>query len=167
MLTSLSSAARVWGVVTVSPRKEQAVAALLVQQGLDAYCPMFKGRRAGARTVPLFPGYLFARLSPRLELAPLCRIPGVRRPLMFNGHLACIEPEMIERWKRREGGRGYLAPDSPPPFARGQKVRFEKGIFTGMEGTVLDVLPSKERVRLLLEYLGGTMKVEADGDQLK
>ncbi len=166
-LTSLSSAARVWGVVTVRPRGERAVAALISEQGGGAYCPMIKGRNAGVRTAPLFPGYLFVWASPRLELAALCRIPGVHRPLIFGGHLACVEPELVEQWKRREGGRGYLVPDSLPRFARGQKVRFQHGIFAGLEGTVLDVLPSKERVRLLLEYLGGTMKVEADRDQLK
>jgi len=127
---------------------------------------MLKERRSAARTAPLFPGYLFVWVSPRLELAALCRIPGVRRPLMFGGHLACVAPGLVERWKQREGARGYLVPDFPPPFVRGQKVRFKQGIFAGLEGTVLEVLPSKERVRLLLEYLGSTMKVEADREML-
>ncbi len=138
------------------------MAGLIGEQGFEAYCPMLKARRAGARTAALFPGYLFAKLSPRLELASLCRIPGVARPLMFSGHLACIEPELVDHWRAREGGRGYMAPEPAPAFARGQKVRFQKGIFAGMEGTVIEVLPSRERVRLLLDYIGGAVKVEAD-----
>lgn len=162
MLADLSGAARVWGVVAVRPRKEGVVLEGLLREGLTAYYPRLRGPRAGARVAPLFPGYLFAHLSPRLELSALRRQPGVIRPLVFQGQLACIEPELIERWQARESGRGYLLPEAPPPFRRGERVRFSAGVFSGLEATVLEVLPSRERVRLLLQHLGGEAEVEAD-----
>lgn len=162
MLADLSGAARVWGVVAVRPRKERIVLEGLSREGIEAYCPLLGGPKAGVRVSPLFPGYLFAFLSPRLELAALRRQPGVIRPLVFQGQLACIEPELIERWQVREGGRGFLLPEAPPPFRAGERVRFSEGVFAGLEATVLEVLPSKERVRLLLQHLGGEAEVEAD-----
>ncbi len=167
MLTGLSTASRVWAVFSVKPRCEEVVVEALARGGLEGYCPRLGGRRAGGRVRPLFPGYCFVFLSPRLELAAARRTPWLLRPLLFHEQLACVEPELVDLWREREGGRGYLIPAMPPPFAKGQRVRFSEGVFAGLEGTVLEVLPSRERVRLLLEHLGGTLQVETDRDLLR
>lgn len=167
MLADLSGATRVWAVVAVQPRKERQVEDGLARDRLTCYCPRLAPRGADLAPRPLFPGYCFVWLSPRLELAAVRRQPGVLRPLLFNEQLACIEPELVDRWKAREGGRGFLAPDAPPPFRRGQRVKFTDGVFAGLGATVLEVLPSRERVRLLLEHLGGSLQVEADRTVLK
>lgn len=167
MLADLSGATRVWAVVAVQPRKERQVEEGLARERVECYCPRLVARKTAAPPKPLFPGYCFVLLSPRLELALVRRQPGVRHPLVFNDQLACLEPELVEAWKSREGGRGFLVPEMPPPFRRGQKVKFREGVFAGLDATVLEVLPSRERVRLLLEHLGGSLQVEADRALLK
>jgi transcriptional antiterminator RfaH len=162
MLVDLSIARRVWAVLASKPRKEQPAMVFLGEEGFEAYCPRVKNRYTGSSPQPLFPGYLFVLLSPQVELAKVRYFPWILKPLIFGGQLACVEPVLIERWRSREGGRGYLRPEAPPPFQVGQRVRFQAGVFAGMEGTVLEAMPSKDRVRLLLEYLGGTFAVEAD-----
>ena len=166
MLTDVETIRRSWVVIAVKPRKEPVTAAFFQREGVEAYCPRLMNRRLSRRLQPLFPGYLFAWISPKVELINVRRFPGVLRPLLFGSQVACVEPELVERWKEREGGRGYLTPEPPPPFAVGQKVRFQEGAFVGLEATVLENLPARDRVRVLLDYLGASLPVEADRDLL-
>lgn len=162
MLSDLSSAGRVWAVVTTKPRKEDAAALFFRKEGFEAYCPKLLNPRLSDAVRPLFPGYLFALLSPKVELPRVRYFPGVLRPLTFGEQVACVEPDLVARWKEREGGRGFLSPDAAPPFQLGQHVRFREGVFAGLEGTVIENLPSRDRVRILLDYLGASIPVEAD-----
>ena len=167
MLADLSSARRVWAVLATKPRKEEIALVFIGEEGFEGYQPKVKNRHTGPIPRPMFPGYLFVRLSPKVELPKVRFFPGIFRPLLFGEQLACVEPELIQSWREREGGRGFLCPEPEAPFRVGQRVRFQEGAFAGMEGTVLEALPSKDRVRLLLEYLGGSLSVEADRNLLK
>ena len=162
MLAALSSASRIWAVFAVKPRKEQTALVFLEKEGYKAYCPMClaKGRSRGVQ--PLFPGYLFAWVSPKVELPAVRYFPCINRPLLFGEQVACVEEDLVNRWKAREGGRGFMTPEPPPPFRMGQRVRFKEGVFAGLEGTVIANLPARERVRILLAHLGLEVPVEAD-----
>jgi transcription antitermination factor NusG len=162
MLSDLSNASRVWAVLAVKPRKEDPTLLFFRKEGFEVYCPKLKKRFGYRAPEPFFPGYIFAWLSPKVELPQVRYFPGVRRPLLFGGQVACVEEELVEFWRTREGGRGFITPDPPAPFDIGQRVRFKEGIFMGIEGVVLENLPSRERVRVLLEYLSGTVTVEVD-----
>ena len=162
MYASLSSAGRVWAVLSAKPRKETPAVAFMAKEGYRAYCPLLLGRREKGAPRPLFPGYLFVWLSPKVELPEVRRFPGIRRALVFGDQVACVEPELVDHWREREGGRGYLTPDPPPAFQVGQRVRFKEGVFAGLEATVVANLPARERVKVLLEHLGMEVPVEAD-----
>lgn len=162
MLSDLTNASRVWAVIATKPRKEEPASHFFRKEGFEVYYPMLRRRPSSASLETLFPGYLFVWLSPGLELARVRYFPCVRRPLLFGVQLACIEEELVDGWRAREGGRGYLTPEPPAPFNPGQVVRFKEGIFAGLKGVVLESLPGKERVRVLLEYLSGSLVVEAD-----
>lgn len=166
MLADLKSARRIWAVMSVKPRKEEAARVFFAGEGFDAYAPRFRAGRGGSRERPLFPGYLFVRLSPAADLARVRYFPMVRRPLLFGGLLAAVEDELVAHWRTREGGRGYLTPEPLPAFAVGQRVRFRRGAFAGLEGVVLENLPSRERVRVLLEYLEQAIPLEVERDAL-
>jgi len=161
MLVDLASAKRVWAVIGVIPKKEDTTLARLEHEGLEAYCPKIQGRRT-RKPGPLFPGYLFVRLSPVRELLRVHFLPGVRRPILFQQQLACLEEEQVERWRKREGGRGFLTPKTPPPFQPGQRVRFVEGVFSGLEAVVIETMPARERVRLLMQHLQGKLPIEVD-----
>jgi transcriptional antiterminator RfaH len=162
MLSDLTNAGRVWAVIATKARKEDPARLFFEKEGFEVYCPRLKRRASAAGLEILFPGYIFVWLSPRVELPAIRHYPGVRRPLLFGQQLACVEPELVEWWKGREGGRGYLTPEPPAPFLPGQLVRFQSGVFTGLKGIVLESLPARDRVRVLLEYLSGSVVVEAD-----
>ncbi len=167
MLSDLSNAHRVWGVFSVKPRHEKLNEVFLSQEGFNYYCPRLKRRKGEESGPPLFPGYIFVLLSPKVELGRVKFFPGMLHPLLFGGLLAYINPEVVECWKKREAGRGYLAPEPKAAFKVGQKVRFTEGAFTGLEGMVLEDLPAKDRVRILLEYLRMSVTVETDRTAVK
>lgn len=160
MLVDLSMVDRVWTVLRVKPGKEAWAEAQASREGMDAYCPRFKRRFKDPIANPLFPGYLFMFLSPALELATIRWIPGMRGPILFRGQIGCVEENLIELWRNKEGGRGYSVPDPRPAIPTGARVRVKEGSFAGFEGVVLESLSARERVRLLLEYLGSTVSVE-------
>lgn len=166
MLVDLSSASRVWAVLGVRPGKELPIETLLVREGFEAYCPRFKRRLKDPVVRMLFPGYLFLRISPALELFKVRWIPGLRGPLLFSRQLACVEEDLLESWRDRESGRGFSVPEPPEPFRPGQKVRVKEGPFTGFEGVVLEFIPARERVRLLLDHLGRSTPLELDAAAL-
>lgn len=166
MLTDPKSARRVWAVLAVKPRKEEAARVFFSGEGFEVYAPRFKASRSTSKERPLFPGYLFVRLSPAADLARVRYFPMVVRPLLFGGLLAAVEEELVAHWRSREGGRGYLTPEPLPAFAVGQKVRFRSGAFAGLQGVVLENLASRERVRVLLEYLEQSIPLEVDRDAL-
>ncbi len=162
MFAALSSAKRVWAVLATKPRKEAPALAFLAKEGIEAYGPLCLNRRRSQKMQPLFPGYIFVWLSPKVELPKVRFYPCVTRPLIFGDQVACVEPELVDLWKSREGGRGYMTPEPAEPFCVGQRVRFKEGVFSGLEGTVIASLPARERVKVLLDHLGMQMPVEAD-----
>ena len=166
MLVDLSSVGRVWAVVRVRTGKEAAVQLLTQREGLTTYLPRFKRRAADPVARALFPGYMFAWISPALELTKLRWLPGLYGPLFFESQLACAEEELIVSWQSREGGRGYSVPEPRTHLHSGARVRIKEGPFVGLEGTVLEWLPAKDRVRLLLEHLGRALPVELDAEAL-
>ena len=167
MLVDLTTVSRSWAVVSVKPRLEGTSEALLNREGFSTYCPRFKRRPSEPGSKPLFPGYIFSLLSPALDLAKLRNLPGVQRPLIFKNQLACVEEERVRRWREREAGRGYLVPEQTSTYTPGQKIRVKHGIFTGFDGVVLESMPAKERVRILLDYLNSSVSLEVDSDLLK
>jgi transcriptional antiterminator RfaH len=48
----------------------------------------------------------------------------------------------------------------------GDKVRIGVGSFQGIEAVVKEVMPAKERVRLLLDFLGRTTEVELSSHEV-
>ena len=162
MLSDLNNASRVWAVIATKPRKEEPAVFFFQKEGFEVYCPKLRRRTFSPTLETLFPGYIFVWLSPGVELARVRYFPCVRRPIIFGIQLACVEEELVEGWQSREGGRGYLTPEPPAPFVPGQAVQFKEGIFMGLKGVVLESLPGKERVRILLEYLSGSLVVEAE-----
>ena len=167
MLVDITSVSRVWAVVTLMPRMAASTEVQLAGQGIECFVPWFKRRASDKHIRALFPGYVFLRISPALELATVRSFPGIRRPLVFRAQLACIEDEVVEEWQARQAGKGYSLPAPTSAFTIGQQVRIREGAFMGLTGVVLEELPARQRVRLLLEHLGTCLQVIIDSDIVK
>lgn len=162
MLVPLGSSERVWAVIRTKPQKELFLLDHLERDGVSAYCPMVSRIGSGSRPKPCFPGYLFVEVSPRFELYTVSRAPNVLCPLMFGGALAAVERDAIEDLRSMETAEGVIELERPQRFRRGDVVKIGSGSFAGLKAVVTEWLPEKERVRLLLDYFGREVTLEAD-----
>jgi transcriptional antiterminator RfaH len=114
-------------------------------------------------TEALFPGYFFARFC--LEILPLVRSAhGVSSIVRFGDWYPVIEDNVIEQLRDKTGGDTIT--EVVPEFAPGDSVRLTEGPLAGLEAVITQVLPGKERIRLLLEFLGRETVTEARTNQV-
>lgn len=153
-----------WFVAHTQPLKEIVAQHNLVTQGFDVYLPRIKKLRKHARKIdevhaPLFPRYLFVGFD--LEVDRWNRINGTRGVsyLVSNNHLPTqIPDQIILDLKSRENIDGILPVSSIALFSKGDRVRIIDGAFKDHKAT-FDSFNDKERVQLLLTFLGREIKV--------
>ena len=152
-----------WYVIHVGPRTEKKVATVCDRHGLDYYLPLRESvkvyqRRKVVVSKPLFPGYLFAVLTPDTRI----------HILRTNHVLQIIEPEdEAQLMHELEQVRLALSVDprlSPScQLSRGARVRIKTGVFMGLEGRV-EQIANKTCVRLNVELVGQSVGVDVDRD---
>ena len=153
-----------WFVAHTHPMKEIMAQQRLLEQGFNVYLPRYKKTRRHARKVeevlsPLFPRYLFIEMD--LEKDRWRSINGTRgvsylltqeeRPLSVPSHI-------ILNLKAQETVEGIVPVKSVVSLAKGDQVRVIEGVFEGHVMT-FDAFDDKQRVQLLLNFLGREMLV--------
>jgi transcription antitermination factor NusG len=152
-----------WYAVQTRSRFEKAVRTELTCRGIENYLPEFaeihqwKDRKKTV-TLPLFPGYVFARFEElgdtRLEVL---RTHGVVR-ILGNG--SAIEPilytEIASIQKLLRSGNHFY----PYPFVRkGSWVRVRRGPLCGLEGRLIQI-KSETRLVLSVDLLSRSVATE-------
>jgi len=162
-----------WYVVRTPPKREHIVASHLRElEGVEVFCPRLRYRKATRRgkvwwVEAMFPGYVLAKFS----LAEMQRMvayqQGVRGLVKFGNDIPPV-PDILVETLRREMVKTADEETLPetitlrPRISCGDEVEVAHGPLGGFLGTVVDVLPGRERVRVLLEFLGQTQVVELD-----
>ena len=158
-----------WFCLRSKPRRQNVAAAHLRSFGLEVFNPHMRLRRASRRgpvwrTEPLFPNYLFARF----ELTSLFRRVryafGVGDIVRFGGRWAGVPDAEIAALREQWGAVESL--EVPDRIAPGDTVLLTGRLFHGMEATVIALLPSRQRVRVLLDFLGGLKETVVDAAQV-
>lgn len=147
-----------WGLVRTKPGHE-AIAQLNVErQGLKTFLP--KAREPGrAALSPLFPGYLFVLIGDRWSFLKGTR--GVVHLLMDGQHPARVPREVVQRLKAEQGKQGYIDLRDASDLQPGDVVRVERGTFVSGKAVYISTAPH-DRVRLLIDFMGKKVRVEAD-----
>ena len=153
-----------WFVAHTHPLKEIIAQQHLLEQGFEVYLPRFKKIRRHARKVeevlvPLFPRYIF--ISMNMEVARWRSVNGTRGVsyLLTNyGRPAVVPNYVIENLKSHEIAYGIVPVNSLITFAKGDKVRVTDGAFQD-QIAIFEMLDDKQRVQLLLSFLGKKIKV--------
>jgi transcriptional antiterminator RfaH len=147
-----------WAVLRSQPRRETLAARALTARGIESYLPWLSGPQSDAPK-PLFPGYLFARLTPGSdELLRVRSAPGVSYLLPRGGEPALLPQPFIETLREQEQVRATERRD--PAFRRGDRVVVVSGPFKWAEGLFDRGLTARGRVRILLELVHGTAAVQ-------
>ncbi len=154
----MSKEAASWYLVYTKPQQEKVAKENLERQGYSVYLPMLRkrvrrGRNFHFRTNPLFPRYLFIRLSTgEDDWGPIRSTMGVVHLVKFGTIAAAVPNQMINGIREREIEPEILEmPEAP--LEKGQKVRFVEGTLSGYEA-IFEAENSTKRVIVLMNIAG-------------
>lgn len=158
-----------WYCVKTQPKRESTAAARLRGlEGVEVFAPMLRYRKATRRgniwwVEAFFPGYILARFDLMVSEKAVTYSPGVRGLVKFGAITPPVPEDFIEVIRAevlRQGGSDTVT--VAPQLDIGEEVEFAAGPFGGSKGTVVEVLPAIDRVRVLLEFLGREQIIEID-----
>ncbi len=157
-----------WLAYYTTPRHEKVVAKQFEGRSVDCFLPLVRQARRWKNGVrakveePLFPGYVFARLEPKLYFQGL-KVPGVISVVGPGRQPAVLDDEEIDSLRAGLAERN----SRPHPFlVVGQKARIASGAFAGKTGVLIKELTSL-RVVLTVEAIMKSFSVEVDADELE
>lgn len=156
-----------WVALMVRPRAERRVQKGLANSGLETFVAWHGVRRRWADRVKiieqnLIPGYVFCHSTFSERLAVVHQT-GVERVLSFNRSPALIPDAEIASLRRAVQSELPLGPW--PYLKTGQRVRIEKGVLAGMEGTLARESDGW-RVVVSVSALQRSVAVEVDRDMI-
>ena len=155
-----------WYLVYCKPRQESSARRNLERQGYVTYLPRVRQirRRQEHRVsvvVPMFPRYLFIRLSTETDnWGPIRSTIGVVSLVRFGQAPAAVPQGFVDMLRAREDAEG-LQPIVSEPYKAGARVRIMEGGFAGYEGIFL-ARSGRDRVTVLLEVLGRNTRMNVD-----
>jgi len=157
-----------WFCIRAQPKHEHIAAGHLRKEaGLEVYLPRIRFRRATREgpvwfTEALFPGYLFARFDLAACLRQVLHARGVASVVHFGHQWPAIPDAVITELRSTIGSdEVHVVPDELRP---GETVVISGGAFHDLRDLVTRVMPGRQRVAVLLDFLGRQTAVELDRD---
>ncbi len=153
-----------WFCVRTQPKHEHIAAGHLKDEpDIEVYLPRIRFKRSTRRgpvwfTEALFPNYLFARFDLAASLRKLHHLRGVRGVVHFGQQWPTIPDGVIEELRATVGAdEVHVIGDELQP---GETVQISGGMFHGLTAVMTRIMPGRERVAVLLEFLGRQTMVE-------
>jgi len=152
-----------WFCVRSKPKQEHIAAARLREGGFEAFSPRIRFKRATRRgpswfTEALFPSYLFARFAWLESLRTVHHTLGVSGVVHFGDKWPTIPDAEIQKLQAQFGNAEVHVID--PTLAPGDTVKIATGPFQGLSAVVSQIMPSAERIKVLLDFVGRQTTVE-------
>lgn len=145
-------------------KHEHIVAAHLRRMlGLEVFNPqvrLLRSTRRGRRwsTESLFPNYIFARFALESLLEKVSYTPGVKFVLRFGDRFPEVPDAVIENLRQELCEiKSELLTDAP---SEGEEIEIAQGAFAGTTAVVAEVLPGKQRARVLIDVMGRSVPAE-------
>lgn len=172
VLTAAAAApsALAWYCARTKPKHEHIVAAGLKRNmGLEVFHPRLRIERPTRRGVvrvvePLFPCYVFVRCNISECLDGVRYVNGVSSMVHFGDRIPTVPDHVVDELKQCFETEELL--DVEDRLSPGAEVTVGEGAFLGFSGIVLRVMPAKQRVQILLDFLGRTTLAEVDRKSL-
>jgi len=153
-----------WFCLRSQPKHEHIAAEHLRRmEGVDVFNPRIRFSRSTSKgkvtvTEAMFPNYLFARFDWKTSLTRVHYAPGVSGVVHFGSKWPTVPDQAIEEIRTVIGTQGiHVVPDAIAP---GDEVVVAGGIFHGLQAVVTQIMPGKERVMVLMDFLGRQTAVE-------
>jgi transcription antitermination factor NusG len=155
-----STAQHRWCAVYVIARHEKVIADQMTRRSVESFLPLYRSvRNWKDRRVqvdwPLFPSYLFIRISLHERVRAL-QVPGVVHIVSFQGMPVTVPEEQIESLRTAL----KLRRSEPYPYlAAGQRIRIKAGALQGLEGIVVRQ-NSQTRIVVSIDFIQRSTSVE-------
>jgi transcription antitermination factor NusG len=159
-----------WYVLFVRSNQEKRVVQHLDSRAVEHFLPLWKSVRQWQQRkvklmTPLFPGYVFVRLSLADRLKALL-VPNVVNFVGAKNTPAIIADQEI-KWIRKGVEHGNVEPHpySMHHLKAGDAVMIQSGAMTGMEGTLIR-MQNSTRVLVQVDAIARAFIVEVDACDL-
>jgi transcriptional antiterminator RfaH len=160
----------VWFCMRAEPKREHLAATALRRRfGIECLSPRLRFRKLTQRgpvwfVEAMFPGYLFAKFVYSTQHRAAESSHGIRGILRFGDRLATLPEHTVMAIQSKAGAEEVVTVDSSVKI--GQPVHIVDGPFQGLEVVVTQILPVKERIRVLLEFLGRSLEMEVPAEKV-
>jgi transcriptional antiterminator RfaH len=158
------ASAPAWFCIRSQPKHEHLAAAQLQKEmKIEVYLPRIRFRRSTHKgpvwfTEALFPGYLFARFALATGLRQAHHARGVRGVVHFGNQWPSIPETVIAELRAAVGTEAvHIISEELQP---GDAVLVSGGAFHNLKAVVTRVMPARQRVAVLLDFLGRQTAVE-------
>jgi transcriptional antiterminator RfaH len=171
MLLTLTEIARErsfdwWFCLRAQPKREHLAAVCLRQNSeVEVFNPRLRFRRQTNRgpvwfVESMFPGYLFARFDYTTFHRRVRQAPGISSFLQFGDRLGLLSDELVGEMKGRLDKDELLVISQG--LKPGQNVEITHGPLQGMEALVTRLITARNRVELLVEWMGRHLQAESN-----
>ncbi len=166
------STASHWFCLKAQPKREHIAADHLRQlPEVEVFLPRIRFQKKTARgpvwfTEALFPGYVFAKFDFKSQFRQVNYATAIRGIVHFGDHWPTVPESAIAELREVVGSENiHIVAE---PLAAGEEVEVAAGAFRGLKAVVSRVMPARDRVQVLLEFLGRQTSVEINaGDVLR
>jgi transcriptional antiterminator RfaH len=155
-----------WYCLRSQAKHEHIAAAYLrIVKEITVFCPRVRFKRQTRQglvwvTEAMFPSYLFAQFELGTQLREVEYAHGVRGIVRFADRYPTIEDEVLDQLRDYVGENEIRELDYAP--SQGDNVWIAQGAFAGLEAVVTQILPAKERVKVLMDFLGRKIEAEVE-----
>src|SRR5437870_7854351 len=154
----------VWFCLKAQPKREHLAAIALRRQfGIECFSPRLRFRKMTNRgpvwfVEAMFPGYLFVKFVYSKQHRAVENSHGIQGIVRFGDRLATLPENIVVGLRSRVGAEEVVTIDSSIKI--GEPVQITEGPFQGLEVVVTCLLPAKERLRVLFDFLGRSIEME-------
>jgi transcriptional antiterminator RfaH len=153
-----------WFCLRTQCKHEHIAAGHLRQmEGIEVFNPRVRfPRPTRSKTVwiteAMFPNYLFARFDWKASLNRVQYAPGIHGVVHFGTRWPTIPDAVIAELRTLVGDQEICTISKD--LAAGETVEIIGGAFHGLEAVVTKVMPSRQRVAVLMDFLGRQTTME-------
>ena len=155
-----------WFCLRSQPKHEHIAAAHLRQETeIEVFLPRIRFKRPTRQgpvwvTEALFPNYLFARFDLEACLRKVRHVRGVRGVVHFGCRWPTIPNQVIDELLATLGQAEVhvVVPELKP----GDEVQVSGGALHGLQAVIQCAMPGKERVAVLMDFLGRQTTVQIE-----
>jgi len=154
-----------WFCLKAQPKREYIAAACLRQNPeVEVFCPRVRFRKHTNRgpvwfVESMFPGYLFAQFDYGTLHRWVRQAPGMSGFVQFGDRLGLLPEELISEIKASMGKNEIL--EINQGLEPGQNVQVARGPFQGFDALVTRFIAARDRVEILIEWMGRSLHAEA------